>query len=405
MNNSFGNKLTRAGLYLFAVSLPISHVPAQWGIGLALLGWIVEGVLKKRWRMFWHPFVGVLVFYLAWNALAALLSPRPLHSLNAVGDNEWPFLIMLMIFWTINDASFLRRMVQLYFGTAAIAMLYAIWQTFGGMELYRKAALDWMGGYYRAVGFYGFYLTFAAFAMSVFFLSSAFALESKKNRILHLLLAFMSFCAIIGSFARSIWLSLGIGIPMIGFLKNRKLGIVLSVCLIVLAAVVILGEPTIRSRAASIVELEQNQTRLNLWKTSFEIFRSHPLLGVGEDNFDHFFPIHRVEGYYDTTVHPHSDYLSVLVASGVPGLLTFLSMWGIALRTGIKTWKESIDPDVKAIALGASLSLVGFLVGGFFQNYYGTFINCLGWWFLAGLIFSSFRITQLQNSASIHSSS
>jgi O-antigen ligase len=377
---------------LFAVSLPISHVPAQFGIGFALIGWIIEGLYRRNWRFVWHPFLGFLAFYIGWNMISAVCSPRPLHSLNAVGDNEWPLLIMLMMFWTIDDRKLMKRMVVLYLATSSLAMLYAIWQTFAGIELYRHLTLDWLGGYYRAVGFYGFYLTFAAFAMTVFFLSLSIALEVKTNRLAGLMLAAVSLFAIVGSFARSIWLSLALGIPIIGFLKNRKLGIIVCSALLLVGLIGIAAVPTIRTRAESILDLSQNQTRLNLWKTSLNIAKDRLILGGGEDNFDYFFPLYRVNGDYDTTVHPHNDYLTVLVASGIPGLLAFLGMWVTALRSGLKTWRESSDAELKAISLGSSFSLIGFLVGSFFQNYYGTFANCLGWWFMVGLILSSCRL-------------
>jgi O-antigen ligase len=386
--------LSRAGILLFALSLPVSHVPAQFGIGIAFLGWLLEGILHKHWQFVWHPFLGVLAFYVGWNLVSAAVSIRPAHSLAAVADNEWPALLMLMMFWTIDDAKFLSTVITAFFLTAGIAMLYAIWQVFGGVEFYRNMTLDWIGGYYRAVGFYSFYLTFAAFALTVFFFAAAFALEVKKLRVMHLLLALLSFGAIIGSFARSVWLALAAGIPLFGFLKNRTLGIGITAFAIVLVTGAVLIEPTIRYRAESILDVSQNQTRLNLWKTSLNIFVAHPFLGVGEDNFDAVFDRYKVEGYYDTTVHPHNDYLSVLVASGLPGLLAFLGMWAIALREGLKGWKQASDPQLRAILLGGIFSLFGLLIAAFFQNYYGSFINCLGWWFVVGLVLTAKKLEQ-----------
>jgi len=386
--------LSRAGILLFALSLPVSHVPAQFGIGIAFLGWLLEGILHKRWQFVWHPFLGVLAFYVGWNLVSAAVSIRPAHSLAAVADNEWPALLMLMMFWTIDDAKFLSTVITAFFLTAGIAMLYALWQVFGGVEFYRNMTLDWIGGYYRAVGFYSFYLTFAAFALTVFFFAAAFALEVKKLRVMHLLLALLSFGAIIGSFARSVWLALAAGIPLFGFLKNRTLGIGITAFAIVLVTGAVLIEPTIRYRAESILDVSQNQTRLNLWKTSLNIFVAHPFLGVGEDNFDAVFDRYKVEGYYDTTVHPHNDYLSVLVASGLPGLLAFLGMWAIALREGLKGWKQASDPQLRAILLGGIFSLFGLLIAAFFQNYYGSFINCLGWWFVVGLVLTAKKLEQ-----------
>jgi len=393
-NIPIGITIQRAGLFLFAVSLPISHVPAQIGIGLAIIGWVYSGLVNKHWQFTRHSFLGILLFYVCWNIFAAILSPRALHSLNAVADNEWPLLIMLMMYWTIDDVQFLRKLLFAFLATASVAMLYAIWQTFLGIEFYRPMTLDWMGGYYRAVGFYGFYLTFAALAMAVFFFSFTLFLEVKKQRALSGFLALVSFLAVVASFARSIWLSLGVGIPLLGFIKNKRIGLSATGILILVVVVGLFIDPTIRARAESIFDAGQNQTRLNLWKTSLNIAQHYPILGVGEDNWDYFFPLHKADGYYDTTVHPHNDYLTVLVSSGVPGLIAFFGMWMVALRAGFSAWKKAREPELKAFALGATLSLLGFLVGSFFQNYYGTFVNCLGWWFVVGILMTTQKLVE-----------
>ncbi len=384
-------QVERAGLFLFAVGLPISHVPAQFGLALAVFGWLAEGVTNKRWNVGWHGMMIPLLCYLGWNIVSAALSERPGHSLSSVLDNEWPLLIMLCLYWTVNDIETLRRIVFAFLASSAIAVVYALWQVVGGVELFRGATLDPMGwGFYRAVGFYGFYLTFAALAMTVFFYSSGFMQEMKKWHFL--ILSGLSLLAVVGTFARSIWLALVAAIPVFAFTRGRRAGVIVSVLLLAVIVGGIVAVPALRYRAESILEPGQNETRLNLWKTALQISKQHPVLGIGEDNWDLVFDRYRVEGFYDTTVHPHNDYLTVLVASGLPGLLAFAAMWVSALVAGFKLIHDASDATVKSVALGSTFSLMGFLIGGLFQNYYGTFINCLGWWFVVGLLLSAEKI-------------
>ncbi len=190
---------TRFGILLFALSLPISHVPAQFAIGIAFLGWLGEGLVNRKWSVHWHPAFVPLIVYLAWNALSAALSERPGHSLGAVLDNEWSVFIMLMLYWTIDESAFLKKTMMVFLSSACIAVAYAVWQVVGGVELYRHMMLDLMGsGLYRAVGFYSFYLTFAAFAMAAFFFSASFSFEFRKWYFV--VLSALSFLAVIGSF-------------------------------------------------------------------------------------------------------------------------------------------------------------------------------------------------------------
>jgi O-antigen ligase len=384
-------RLTKAGLFLFAFGLPLSHVPAEFGIAFAFLGWLLDGVINKRWRVRWHFVFAPLIFYILWNILAAAISARPLHSLGAVADNEWALVMMLMLFWTVDDVKMLSNLVYTFLATSGVASLYAIWQVFGGVELYRGLQLTPMGwGFYRSVGFYGFYLTFAAFAMTVFFFASGFWVELKtKMRWFFGSLAAASFLAVVGTFARSIWLSFGAAIPLFAFTRGRRTGLIVTAALFIAVSAGILTVPAIRFRVESIVDISQNETRLNLWKTSLRIAEDHPVTGVGEDNWDYVFDRYRVDGYYDTIVHPHNDYLTVLVSSGVPGLLAFLAIWGVTLTVGFRASLHSSDARLRAIALGSTFSVVGLLVAGIFQNYYGTFINCLGWWFVTGLLFAA----------------
>lgn len=393
---SVGKRLGEYGLYLFAVSIPVSFVPAEWGIALAGVGWFLQGLPERSWPVRWHPFLAVLLFYAGWNILAALISERPVGSLLAVGDNEWPAVLMLLMFWLVGEERILKRLVVLFLGSSSLAMVYGIWQTFGGVEFYRGMNLTPFGEFYRNVGFYGFYLTFAAFAMTVFFLAVGIAVHArnKNARRATLLVAVLSALAIIGSFARSIWVGMVMVGPFVGFFKSKKAGLVSIAVTVLLATGAVVLSPEIRQRAESIIDPRQNETRLNLWKTSLAIAKENLLFGVGEDNFVYVFDRYKVEGYYDTMVHPHNDYLDALVSSGIPGLLAFVALWIIALRSGYRLATGSGSAFVRGISMGATLGLTGLLVGSFFQNYYGTFANCLGWWFLVGLLFAGVRLEE-----------
>jgi len=395
----FFTSLRRFGIYLFASGLPISHVPAQFGIALAMLGWIGSGIAKREWQIRWHPILGLLSFYIAWNVVSSITSPRVLHSLFALVDNEWPSLIMIMMFWTVGELKELKRIVHLFFVSSAIAAAYGVIQMFHGYEFYRGVELTPMGEYFRSVGFHGFYLTYAGFMMSVVFLAGSLWLEVRgKHRWYYLALAVTGFGAVIGTFARSIWLSFGAVLPVLGFARGKKIGLAVVTALTLVLLIAFVAFPTAWERASSIVDRSQNQVRLNLWETALHMSGDHLIIGIGEDNWDYFFEHYRVEGFYDTTVHPHNDYLTVLVSSGIPGLLAFAGMWVIALVVGIRTYRKAGDSFVRGIALGGTLTILGFLVASLFQNYYGTFINCLGWWFVVGLLMAAHRLNRRADS-------
>jgi putative inorganic carbon (hco3(-)) transporter len=390
-----GRWLMHAGILLLAVGLPVSHVPAQIGIGVSVLGWAGHALASGKPKARWHPLFVPLLIYLGWNVLSAALSERPAHSLGAVVNNEWPLLGMLMIYWIVDSVEMLARVAYLFLAAASVAMVYAVWQSFAGVEYYRHVRLDPMGSsFYRSVGFYSFYLTFAALAMTVLFLGISLLLETKKWYFAAL--SMVSGLAVVGSFARSMWLAVLAGLPVLAAGRGKRAVFLLlaSVGLVLLGGVGLV--PAFRERAGSIFEMGQNATRLNLWRTALKVSAANPVLGIGEDNWDLAFPRYKVEGFYDTNVHPHNDYLTVLVSSGVPGLLAFGVMWGMALGTGGRALRKCRRGLLRGIVGGAQVALVGLLVGGFFQNYYGTFINCLGWWLVVGILLSGSALVEAE---------
>jgi O-antigen ligase len=389
------NAMSRWGLYVFAFSLPISFVPAEFAIGLTLLGWLLEGILNKHWQYYSTKLFIPILFYIGWNIIASSISPRPGHSLFALVDNEWPMFIMLFMYFIVDDIDVLKRIVHLWLFSASISALYGIWQTFSGYQLHRPETLAPMGYYFRAVGFNGFYLTFAGFMMSVFLISLCLGAQSGrvKDRWKYMSVALASFLAVLGTFARSIWLSFGVVIPIFGIIKGKRIGSIVTTVFLIVVLFCLIFIPTIRDRAYSSIVPSENQTRLNLWKTSINISKNFPLTGIGEDNFDYYFDRYKVEGFYDATGHPHNDYLTILVSSGIPGLIGFLSIWIVLMQIGFKTQKYSSNPFLRELALGSTLAIIGFMAGGFFQNYYGTFANCWGWWLMAGLTMASSRLS------------
>lgn len=375
-----------------AAALPFSHVPTQFALASAIVAWVGWSVRSGRLQVQRDPFLWAALAYWGWNLLASALSVRPAHSMAALVDNEWPALLGLLVWWSVPSAEELQRLLRCYMAAAAIAFGYGIIQTFTGVEWIKGVALHQAGeGAFRAVGFSGFYLTFAGFAMSVFFLAVAYAMAKPSERW-RWIVPILAVGAILGTYARSVWLALAVLLPLAAVVatdgKSRRWALLLAVGA---AAIVLTVEP-LRERAFSIVDMSQHETRLNLWQTSLSIAKSHPILGIGQDNFTAFFDRFRVPGFYDTAVHPHNDYLSTLVHGGIPALAAFLAMWSILVCKGWNAWTGKREGFEAWLALGATVALAGFLLSSLFQNYYGTFVNCFNWWLISGFILSTYHI-------------
>lgn len=121
------------------------------------------------------------------------------------------------------------------------------------------------------------------------------------------------------------------------------------------------------SRFASISPTDlTGMSRLSIWKISYEAWKERPLFGYGQENFSYIFAerflpekMWNLESWYDRS---HNVFFDWLVASGIVGLLSYLSLYAVALWL---MWVRRSDMSFreKAIITGA---LAGYFVHNIF---------------------------------------
>ncbi|KKW45370.1 MAG: putative bicarbonate transporter, ICT family protein [Parcubacteria group bacterium GW2011_GWB1_57_6] len=116
-------------------------------------------------------------------------------------------------------------------------------------------------------------------------------------------------------------------------------------------------------RVASI-SLSDGQTRFTLWRMAFEGVKERPLLGWGQEGFNHVF-----NKYYDPSLYQqeqwfdraHNTFIDWLSAGGVPAFLLYLSLFGTAV---LLLWRSTELSRPERIALTAAF--LGYAVHNFF---------------------------------------
>jgi O-antigen ligase len=122
--------------------------------------------------------------------------------------------------------------------------------------------------------------------------------------------------------------------------------------------------------------------RLDLWLSSLEMLRDHPLLGVGLDNFVYIYQqsyLREGAAAEPSLSHPHNWVLNFWLSLGVLGLVAFgwllLRFWRQA-RRGLPNW-------MVAGALGA---VADMLVHGFIDNSYFLVDLAFVFWLCLALV-------------------
>jgi O-antigen ligase len=369
---------------LWCLILPWSLAAMQIVLVLLTFSAIIIGILERRSPIKYHPFYLFILLYFLAHFLTLMTVDNFKSSLTAVIDNDWVLLTLPFIVSIPMKSEWRRRGIQILLFSTVITGFYAIIQFFLGVDYIRDRNLSQLGQFYRSVGGYESFFALAGNQLFAFgYAFSFFLLTHKQDRIkkIYLIVSVIILLSIIGSMTRSAWLGLILVLLLATLVVNKKYFIIVTALLLITGTILFLFLPDLQSRFLSIFDPSKNEARLNLWHTSWKIFL---LLGIGHVNFDHYFEIYKVPGFYDAKGHAHNDYLNLLVLNGIIGLITWLGMWISWFYYSVKTYCKAQLLEVdKMILLSGILGVSGILVGSAFQCYYTDLENNIFWWFVA----------------------
>ncbi|MCX6831098.1 MAG: O-antigen ligase family protein, partial [candidate division Zixibacteria bacterium] len=134
------------------------------------------------------------------------------------------------------------------------------------------------------------------------------------------------------------------------------------------------GQDSIFARAKSIITHQDNssQERLALWSKSWQLFKQHPLSGVGIGNWKVVCPglgLTRTNAetgdvYFQ---QPHNDYLWVLTETGVFGLTAYSLIYFLALGYAVRALLRRPSQDEAVFVLLLLFAMICYLVDSFFH--------------------------------------
>lgn len=359
----------------FAFFSPWSIAGAQTLLLLGLLAWLLKMILAGRINFVRTPLNLPILLYAAAMIISVIFSPFKLNSLLALKE-EWLLLAFFLVVNNIKRETEVETLLTILILISTLVAIYAVWQHYGGMDLYRQKTLEPRGGVFTSLGLFDHHLSFGGYWMLVFLLASTFLLYRKRpglSRILDFAAPALLGLSLVFSYARSAWFGALAGIVALGLLKGGRFVYFMILGVLVVCVLVFVIEPTSLDRIKEI-DLSKDRpesTRVRLWQTSINMIKAKPIWGIGLGNFGQVFDRYKVEGIYDTTCHPHNDFLNVAVNSGLLGLSAYLSIWVVFLRSSIKSaLKKKRSSFGYGMQIGGIVAIVAFLFAGLFQCYY-----------------------------------
>ncbi|MGH2442911.1 MAG: O-antigen ligase family protein [Chloroflexota bacterium] len=202
------------------------------------------------------------------------------------------------------------------------------------------------------------------------------------------------------TYSRGAWIGVALAVIAIAVLMRRGGKWVALVCIVLAAGVAVAGGPKIKQLVTS-GHSNTGQQRLYLWHSSERMILAYPVLGVGPDNFEHYYAPTRKQDLYQRVCapgvgymqpqagsepclsHPHNEFLDFWLSTGILGLASFIWLEILFWQTMLAS-RSSRDLQTRVLTLAASGAMVASLVHGLVDNSYFLQDLSLLFWLLCG---------------------
>lgn len=378
-------------LFLYVVSLTCSiagmEITAWTTAFFVIIYWLIDRASKTP-TLEVHTIGVELPLILMIGVVAASLK------FNAPQADFWPTLgsirnILLLFFmaYALQIVKNLNRIMLVLVVCAVLISMYAIWQHFTGIDLWRQSdraltRVHWgAADVFASVGFFSHHLTFAhSFMMILCVPWAAFILAKRASvwmRMAYLLAFLIILTALVFSYARGVWIAVLVALPVMSLFAGRKL-FFSTLGILVLSCTLLYNFNTyFRERAQTIFQENyfSNEDRRKLWQINVEMFHEHPWLGVGYQQNENL----SVEYYKKLGIengmsgHAHSNYIEWLATTGLLGFVSYMLfiLAFILMTARLFSMIPATHYWHRVFALAAMGAQLSFHVGGLSQWNFG----------------------------------
>ena len=349
MNNNLTSKIDKVEKYLFyflcvvAISLPLSKAVTNIFLSLSLATFFVRIFYKRDdIAKIFHDYkniFAVIIFLLAAVFISALTSDAVLHGVKRFLERYVAHIaIILPVVFLMHDRKKILQLAGLLIFGAFLSNLTVIIQAVPHIS-----ESSWRFGGVLSGMIQGSLLAMFLPIYILLFLH----LKERRLKIFFALASAFGFFALLLTGTRGAWIAAVILIPLVLLIhaerKLKKLGAIL-VALSLVGGIFVLT-PALSSRVATITDLkmQSNSERLLMWQSAWEMFKDHPIFGVGYGSYKVAYQTKYIspDAKERTLEHAHSNFFQMLGECGIVGFSAFILMWiyfsYLCLRGWIKT--------------------------------------------------------------------
>lgn len=379
---------------ILALMIPFSIAGATGAIFLGIIAWLialafVPSARRKARRILKDPmFIASILLVL--SAVPSLFLSENFPRAFRDWKSYWLLVVYFMIAFNLRSGKIQGVLFWTLFGAILLSCAVALVQHYGGLDL----LLFTIQPKHRPGGTL-YPMTLAGILYQTMLLCLALLMSERRPSTPALIIAagiLIQFAVLLFTLTRGAYLALAGGLLAALVLLKNKRALIATVVLLGLIAAFVTYKPTDLDRTLSVPDLVQTppdrnvRTRLVLWDISIELFKRHPVFGVGMGDYSIETEKLLAERKVTTTVDSHNIYLQTLATRGLVGFIPFVLFWFVLLRELFKLRARAMPHSfAKYLVTGAIAATAAVLLGALTENNIDDAEVFIAYMFIVGL--------------------
>lgn len=354
---------------------------------LAICAFVVKKIATYRNNSLMLPFPNkpldiLIIISFIWGIITLFNAIDPLYSLYELIDKmAKQYILFFLSFYIIKEIAPDNGKIKWLLFPVALATLimslYACYQFYQTPMFFENIFEN------RVSGFTGEF-----YRLSVFLVLSipiVIALAFNFNGWLRWMLILslpIAIAALFFTFTRAAWIAVAIELSILTviFFRQYRKSFFIGLAAMSLIFAIFVNKSIIPHK---FVIHGSEKPRIEALKLSMEIISKNPFAGIGygKKTFSLYYP-EIIE-----PSHAHNIFLNTTVEVGIPGLIIFIAILTIIIKTFINALKKEIIYDRKLLLSGIFASIIGFLSLNLFDYMYHGWPGQM-FWILVGFGFA-----------------
>ena len=373
-----------AGLLpLLPLALAFSITLSQLTLAFLVALWLPDLLDPARRRLTTWPLAWPVLAFVFMTLLAAVTSQDVARSL--LGSKDLLlfalFFLLVNVLRDLDEVDRLLRWLFLAIGCAALLGLlqiaicaFDLTPAGGWGPLSRwleRPCHRWT--FPRTSGPFSIYMTFGGVLLGTLLLLLPRLGRSRPEAPWLIPSAIAMAGALASTYSRNAWLGLGAGVAVLLIFVRRAW---IALFVLIFGGLLLLGPAQLTSRARSLFDPHDPTAvqRFYLWGSGVEIFRDHPIIGIGPGMVSRVLPRYaHPESLYPRAGHVHNTPLQIAVERGILGLGAWLWLWIAFAGRTLDLWRRlpRTAERERRLLTGSMAAVAGFLTAGLFEYNFG----------------------------------